>query len=93
MQFEDDDKFNDIVNVIRDKLQGLSGVLQVSGIVDNAPDYLLPVQNWVDFRYFRGILENRSVLDSSSRDIQMDFVWVSAISPLRISRVVAGNYN
>ena len=76
MQFEDDDDFDDIVSVIRDKLQGLSGVLHVSGIADNALDYLLPVQNWVDFHYFRVILGTKSVLDSASKDVRMDFDWV-----------------
>ena len=75
MQCEDDDDFDDIVSFIRQKLQGLSGVLHVAGIADNAPDYLLPVQNWLDFHYFRGMLEANSALDSSSNDIQMDFVW------------------
>ena len=76
MQFEDGDNFDDIVSVIQDKLQGLSGVLHVAGIADNAPDHLLPVQNWLDFHYFRAILETKSVLDTSSKDIDMDFVWV-----------------
>jgi hypothetical protein len=49
MQFESDDGFNGIVSIIRDKLQGLSGVLHVPGIVNNAPDYLLHVQNSVTF--------------------------------------------
>lgn len=84
-------RFDFILSFIRDKLQGLSGVPHVSGMVDNAPDCLLPVQNEFDFRYFRGILMDR--LDSSTDNIEMDFVWVSAIPPLRISRVVAGNYN
>ena len=76
MQFEDDDDFDDIVSVIREKLQGPSNVLHVAGIADNAPVYLLPVQNWPDFHYFRGILEAVSVLDTPFEDIDTDFVWV-----------------
>jgi hypothetical protein len=82
MQFESDDGFNGIVSIIRDKLQGLSGVLHVPGIVNNAPDYLLHVQNSVYLHYFCGILKNRSVLGSSSKDIHFNFVWASAISTL-----------
>jgi hypothetical protein len=74
MQFEDDDEFDGIIAVIRDKLQGLSGVLHVSGVVKNAPDYLLPVQNWGDFNYFRNIL------DPPSEDRRINFVWVSVLS-------------
>jgi hypothetical protein len=88
MQFEEDDEFEGIVAVIRDKLKGLSGVLHVSGVVNNAPDYLLPVQDWCDFHYFSKIREAMSVLDPSSIDRHVDFVWVSVPSPLRISRLL-----
>ena len=88
MQFEADDEFDDIVAVIQDKLKGLSGVLHVSGLVKNAPDYLLPIQNWDDFSYFSEIREATAVLDRSSRDRHMDFVWVSVLSPLRVSRLL-----
>lgn len=84
MQFEDDDEFDSIIAVIRDNLQGLSGVLHSSGIVSNAPDYLLPIHNWDDFHLFREILEDMSGVDPPSKDRHMDFVWVSALSAPRI---------
>ena len=88
MQFEEDDEFDGIVAVIQDKLKGLNGVLHVSGVVKNAPDYLLPVQNWGDFHYFSEIREGMSALDRSSGDRHMDFTWVSVLSSLRISRLL-----
>jgi hypothetical protein len=51
-------------------------------LVNNTPDYLLPVNNWADFNYFLGIFEERSVLDPFSEDKLMAFVWVSVLSLL-----------
>lgn len=83
MQFEDNDEFDGIVAVIRNNLQGLSGVLHVSGVVRNALDYLLPVQNLDDFHRVREILESMSAAGPSSKDGHMDFIWVSLLSALR----------
>jgi len=88
MQFKEDDEFDGIVAVIQDKLKGLSGVLHVPGIVNNAPDYLFPVQNWGDYHYFSEIREPTSILDPHFRHKHMDFVWVSVLSPLRIPWVL-----
>ena len=92
MQFEEDDEFDGIVAVIQDKLNGLSGVLHVPGVVKNAPDYLLPVQNWDDFHYFSEIREASSVLDCPSGDRHIDFIWVSAFTSTALAATV-GNQN
>jgi hypothetical protein len=88
MQFEEDDEFGDIVAVIQGKLNGLSGVLHMPGVIGNAPDYLLPVRSWNSFRLFSKIRETMSVLNPPPGDGRMNFVWVSVLLPLWISRLL-----
>ena len=63
------------------------------GAVNNASGHLFISPDLADFNYFGGILEEISVLDPFSEDKHMDFVWVSVLSLLRISRQLIGNYN
>jgi hypothetical protein len=64
MQFEADDEFEGIVDVIRHKFLDPEGSLHMAGVVKNEPEYLMPIKTWADFHYVRDILDARSVLEA-----------------------------
>ncbi|KAH8744419.1 hypothetical protein F5882DRAFT_446538 [Hyaloscypha sp. PMI_1271] len=69
----EDDEFDGIVDVIRDQFLGLSGELHLSVFINNAPDYLVPVQSWADFRF---VCRRDRHVNSSFEDRCVDFVWM-----------------
>jgi hypothetical protein len=48
----------------------------MSDVIKNEPEYLIPIQNWDDFHYFRNILAPKEPVRS-----EWDFVWVSVLYP------------
>ena len=81
---ETDETFEDICDVVQDRLGGLDGMLSVPVCTANDPHALFPVKTWDDVHRMdclQAELASRVFCNNSQYPSEFDFTWVGVLCP------------